>query len=125
MIGYNDTEDSAYFLPALTTVSQDFNRLWQEAVKRLLARLGQGGGKVDHSLSASRKGAVPPAVRRQAALPRRQTLDCFGPPAAGSRSRGALPAVACPTGSGVARAVGRGVGAYYPPLLPARQRPSS
>nr|WP_243466062.1 substrate-binding domain-containing protein [Sodalis glossinidius] len=40
VIGYDDTEDSAYFLPALTTVSQDFDRLGQEAVNRLLARLG-------------------------------------------------------------------------------------
>lgn len=50
VIGYDDTEDSAYFLPALTTVSQDFNRLGQEAVNRLLARLGQGGGAEGQSI---------------------------------------------------------------------------
>ena len=50
VIGYDNTEDSAYFLPALTTVSQDFNRLGQEAVNRLLARLGQGGGAEGQSI---------------------------------------------------------------------------
>lgn len=40
VIGYDDTLDSAYFLPPLTTVSQDFNRLGQEAVTRLVAHLG-------------------------------------------------------------------------------------
>lgn len=50
VIGYDDTEDSAYFLPALTTVSQDFNRLGQEAVNRLLARLAQGGAARGQSM---------------------------------------------------------------------------
>ncbi len=40
VIGYDDTRDSAFFLPALTTVSQDFNQLGQEAVTRLVSMLG-------------------------------------------------------------------------------------
>ncbi|NDL65755.1 LacI family DNA-binding transcriptional regulator [Acerihabitans arboris] len=43
VIGYDDTRDSAFFLPPLTTVSQDFNRLGREAVTRLVAHLGNGG----------------------------------------------------------------------------------
>lgn len=50
VIGYDDTEDSAFFLPALTTVSQDFNQLGKEAVTRLIASLrganGNGSGSV-------------------------------------------------------------------------------
>lgn len=42
VIGYDDTRDSAFFLPALTTVAQDFNRLGQEAVTRLVAYLNGG-----------------------------------------------------------------------------------
>jgi len=39
VIGYDDTRDSAFFLPPLTTVLQDFNRLGQEAVTRLVSYL--------------------------------------------------------------------------------------
>lgn len=42
VIGYDDTRDSAFFLPALTTVSQDFDRLGQEAVAHLVASLHDG-----------------------------------------------------------------------------------
>lgn len=36
VIGYDDTEDSPYFYPPLTTVKQDFDRLGKESVDHLL-----------------------------------------------------------------------------------------
>ncbi|MEA9392478.1 LacI family DNA-binding transcriptional regulator [Acerihabitans sp. TG2] len=42
LIGYDDTRDSAFFLPSLTTVSQDFDCLGREAVNRLVAYINDG-----------------------------------------------------------------------------------
>ncbi|CQJ66309.1 LacI family DNA-binding transcriptional regulator [Yersinia intermedia] len=39
VIGYDDTADSAYFQPPLTTIRQDFKQLGEESVSRLIARL--------------------------------------------------------------------------------------
>ncbi|MFW5393412.1 LacI family DNA-binding transcriptional regulator [Yersinia sp. 2544 StPb PI] len=39
VIGYDDTADSAYFQPPLTTVRQDFKQLGEESVSRLIVRL--------------------------------------------------------------------------------------
>lgn len=39
--GYDDTADSLYFQPALTTVAQDFNLIGQRAVERVLALMAQ------------------------------------------------------------------------------------
>ena len=39
--GYDDTADSLYFQPALTTVAQDFNLLGQRAVERVLEMMNQ------------------------------------------------------------------------------------
>ncbi|KEY56966.1 LacI family DNA-binding transcriptional regulator [Serratia sp. DD3] len=36
VVGYDDTEDSAYYFPPLTTIKQDFRLLGQESVKRLV-----------------------------------------------------------------------------------------
>lgn len=37
MTGYDDTADSLYFQPPLTTVAQDFDLLGKRAVERLIA----------------------------------------------------------------------------------------
>ena len=39
VIGYDDTADSAYFQPPLTTIRQDFKQLGEESVSRLIVRL--------------------------------------------------------------------------------------
>ncbi len=39
VIGYDDTADSAYFQPPLTTIRQNFKRLGEESVSRLVVRL--------------------------------------------------------------------------------------
>ncbi|MGL5423906.1 MAG: LacI family DNA-binding transcriptional regulator [Serratia fonticola] len=36
VVGYDDTEDSAFYYPPLTTIKQDFRMLGQESVKRLV-----------------------------------------------------------------------------------------
>ena len=50
LIGYDDTRDSAFFLPSLTTVSQDFDRLGREAVDRLVAYIDDGARQPAQSL---------------------------------------------------------------------------
>ncbi|WP_411705242.1 LacI family DNA-binding transcriptional regulator [Edaphovirga cremea] len=49
VIGYDDTQDSEFFFPALTTVSQDFSLLGKEAIERLVKRLSDG--PTDENLS--------------------------------------------------------------------------
>ena len=39
VIGYDDTEDSAFFFPPLTTIKQDFRLLGHESVNRLVDHL--------------------------------------------------------------------------------------
>ncbi len=50
LIGYDDTRDSAFFLPSLTTVSQDFDRLGREAVDRLVAYINDSARQSAQSL---------------------------------------------------------------------------
>lgn len=40
MIGYDDTADSAYFHPPLTTVRQDFRLLGEKSLSQLISLLG-------------------------------------------------------------------------------------
>ena len=39
VIGYDDTEDSAFFYPPLTTIAQDFKELGKQAVEKLLHKM--------------------------------------------------------------------------------------
>ncbi|MEM6161577.1 LacI family DNA-binding transcriptional regulator [Erwinia sp. P6884] len=42
VIGYDDTEDSACFIPPLTTIKQDFRQLGEEIVERLVRQIANG-----------------------------------------------------------------------------------
>lgn len=50
VVGYDDTEDSAYFQPPLTTIKQDFRKLGVESVSRLVEGLGPHFGPQQDSL---------------------------------------------------------------------------
>lgn len=41
VVGYDDAEDSAYFYPPLTTIQQDFKKLGQESVNRIISMIQQ------------------------------------------------------------------------------------
>jgi DNA-binding LacI/PurR family transcriptional regulator len=41
VVGFDDIPESAYFLPPLTTVRQDFGELGRRALRRLLSRIGE------------------------------------------------------------------------------------
>ncbi len=43
VVGFDDIEMSEYYVPALTTIRQDRQRLGQDAARLLLTQLGQGG----------------------------------------------------------------------------------
>jgi DNA-binding LacI/PurR family transcriptional regulator len=47
VVGFDDTPESAYFIPALTTVRQDFQRLGQAAVQLLVDQLNSGARSPD------------------------------------------------------------------------------
>ncbi|MEX5384198.1 LacI family DNA-binding transcriptional regulator [Cronobacter muytjensii] len=67
VIGYDDTPDSAYFIPPLTTVEQDFNRLGAESVRRMVARLtghGDGGSTLLPTRFIERRSTAPLRDRR-------------------------------------------------------------
>jgi len=49
VVGYDDTEDSAYFQPPLTTIKQDFRLLGVESVSRLVEALGPHAGQQQDS----------------------------------------------------------------------------
>ncbi|ALB61803.1 Transcriptional repressor of the lac operon [Cronobacter condimenti 1330] len=66
VVGYDDTPDSAYFIPALTTVEQDFNRLGAESVSRMVARLTHSGAG-ESTLLPTR------FIERRSTAPRRAT----------------------------------------------------
>lgn len=51
VIGYDDTADSAYFQPPLTTIRQNFRLLGEESVSRLIIRLLHTIEPSSHSLS--------------------------------------------------------------------------
>ncbi|EOI6871160.1 LacI family DNA-binding transcriptional regulator [Yersinia enterocolitica] len=51
VIGYDDTADSAYFQPPLTTIRQNFRLLGEECVSRLIVRLHHTIEPPSHSLS--------------------------------------------------------------------------
>lgn len=50
VIGYDDTEDSAFFFPPLTTIKQDFRLLGHESVNRLVDHLHTHGDRRRSSL---------------------------------------------------------------------------
>ena len=56
VVGFDDTPESAYFLPALSTVRQDFARLGEVAVE-LLDRL-----VTDDDFVADDKLLIPPSL---------------------------------------------------------------
>lgn len=63
--GYDDTADSLYFQPPLTTVAQDFDLLGKRAVERLIALMrprscGSASCCRPGSSCASRPGLSPP-----------------------------------------------------------------
>ncbi|PQY99199.1 substrate-binding domain-containing protein, partial [Cronobacter sakazakii] len=56
------TPDSAYFIPPLTTVEQDFNRLGAQAVSRMVARLtghGESGSTLLPTRFIERRSTAP------------------------------------------------------------------
>ena len=53
VIGYDDTPDSQFFIPALTTVAQDFDLLGQRAVHHALSEDESGGTTIDERLPAA------------------------------------------------------------------------
>lgn len=62
VIGYDDTPDSAYFIPPLTTVEQDFNQLGAQAVSRMVARLtghGESGSALLPTRFIERRSTAP------------------------------------------------------------------
>jgi LacI family repressor for deo operon, udp, cdd, tsx, nupC, and nupG len=67
VIGFDDIDMSEYYVPSLTTIRQDRNRLGREAADALLARLGPdapgaGAGEtlIDLSLVVRDSTAPPP-----------------------------------------------------------------
>ncbi|GBU13912.1 lactose operon repressor [Enterobacterales bacterium] len=50
VVGYDDTEDSAYFQPPLTTIKQDFRQLGGESVSRLVEELEPNAARQKNSL---------------------------------------------------------------------------
>lgn len=91
VVGFDDTPESAYFLPPLTTVRQDFQRLGEAAVHSLLEMLGTGAASsqqvvIEPSLVLRQSSGV-----RRSGSPRRAlTLASVNKPprrAAGSRRR--------------------------------------
>jgi DNA-binding LacI/PurR family transcriptional regulator len=50
IVGFDDTPESAYFIPPLTTVRQDFQRVGRAAVQLLVDQLTSGTGRQDRVL---------------------------------------------------------------------------
>ena len=50
VVGFDDTPESAYFIPPLTTVRQDFQRVGRAAVQLLLDQLATGARSRDRVL---------------------------------------------------------------------------
>jgi DNA-binding LacI/PurR family transcriptional regulator len=50
VVGFDDTPESAYFIPPLTTVRQDFQRVGRAAVRLLLDQLASGTKRQDRVL---------------------------------------------------------------------------
>lgn len=46
VIGYDDTEDSAFFYPPLTTIAQDFKELGKQAVEKLVQKMNTSENNV-------------------------------------------------------------------------------
>ncbi|PUW86395.1 hypothetical protein CBR14_22375, partial [Cronobacter sakazakii] len=78
VIGYDDTYESSFFYPALTTVSLDLDMQGKEAVRRLLEASGSDAPRLS-SLLPARLGVRPsprpreddaPGMRQNAAEPR-------------------------------------------------------
>jgi DNA-binding LacI/PurR family transcriptional regulator len=44
VVGFDDIPESAFFLPPLTTVRQDFGELGRRALRRLLSRISESDG---------------------------------------------------------------------------------
>ncbi|MDQ0432353.1 LacI family DNA-binding transcriptional regulator [Pantoea agglomerans] len=66
VIGYDDTAESAWYQPPLTTVRQDLHSLGAQSVERMLARL-QGAEASDNALETTlviRETTAPPADER-------------------------------------------------------------
>jgi DNA-binding LacI/PurR family transcriptional regulator len=66
VIGYDDTAESAWYQPPLTTVRQDLHALGAQSVERMLARL-QGAEASDNALETTlviRETTAPPADER-------------------------------------------------------------
>lgn len=53
VVGFDDQPESAYFIPPLTTVAQDFEELGQRCIGLLLDRLDNGTGSSAGTLSAA------------------------------------------------------------------------
>ena len=78
VIGYDDTEDSACFIPPLTTIKQDFKSLGQTSVERLVTLIHEPHGQpssqmlpvtlVERNTTAAPNGASPQAAELASAL---------------------------------------------------------
>ena len=68
VVGYDDTQESRFYQPALTTVKQDFHQLGKEAVLRLLEMIQSETKQPTSSLMQStllvRKSTCPPKQNR-------------------------------------------------------------
>jgi LacI family repressor for deo operon, udp, cdd, tsx, nupC, and nupG len=66
VVGFDDIEMSEYYVPPLTTIRQDRNRLGQRAAETLMARLGQTGDPVEAGMVpvelVVRESTAPPPV---------------------------------------------------------------
>ncbi|VFT72568.1 lac operon transcriptional repressor [Klebsiella aerogenes] len=72
--GYDDTADSLYFQPPLTTVAQDFDLLGKRAVERLIALMAAPQLRIRELLPTRlivRQSAWPPPSRRISSRPSR------------------------------------------------------
>ncbi|MDN0089397.1 LacI family DNA-binding transcriptional regulator [Yersinia nurmii] len=64
IVGYDDTDDSAYFHPPLTTVRQDFRQLGEKSLQQLVARL-----RTNHDTQPNALLLSPELVLRQTTAP--------------------------------------------------------
>jgi DNA-binding LacI/PurR family transcriptional regulator len=65
VVGFDDTPESAYFIPPLTTVRQDFQWVGRAAVQLLVDQLGAGANRQERAKQHKRIVIDPELVCRE------------------------------------------------------------
>jgi len=65
VVGFDDMDESAYFMPPLTTVHQDFDEVGRRSLELLLERLDRGESAADNGRRGARVVIAPRLVVRQ------------------------------------------------------------